>query len=237
MKKLLERLHAGGESTKLLISVCAVALTVIAAMLLPLAFRSAPAGELSSAGMSLEERTRMFADYWANGAEAGGYAVTHPDPVPRRMKETSEAVMRTVVARSIDDQDLSDLSPTGSEYTVVTDRAGQELRLCRMWLEKRGDWQNWLDVCFDADTGDLYYYYLSRECLTNRQLYQRDGEKPDAETIAEDLAADNGWTLRYLDAGDDGAATALYSTAGGTLCYGISCRVYDALIDIKLSCR
>ena len=237
MKKLLERLHAGGEGAKLLISLCAMALIVIAAMLLPLAFRSAPAGESPADGMTLEERSGMFADYWTRGAEAGGYTVTRPDPVPRKTKETCETVMRTIIARSINDQGLSDLTPTGSEYTVVTDGAGREMRLCRMWLEKRGDWQNWLDVCFDADTGELYYYYVSRECLTNRQLYQQEGETPDAESLAEALAADYGWTLRYLAAESDGTATALYSSAGGTLCYGISCRVYDVLIDIKLSCR
>ena len=235
MKKLLERLQAGGERTKLLLSIGAVVLVLIAAMLLPLAFRTAPGGEEPAAALTLEERTRMFADYWTLGAEAAGFNVTKPDPVPRKMKETCETVMRTLIARSIDDQGLEDLTPTGSEYTVVTDGEGREIQLCRMWLEKRGDWQNWMDVCFDADSGELYYYYLSRECLTNRKLYERPDL--DAEGIAASLAEDYGWTLRYLAEEADGGAAALYSSAGGTLCYAISCRVYDALIDIKLCCR
>ena len=169
-------------------------------------------------------------------AEEAGLTVTKPDPVPRRMKETCETVMRTLIARSIDDRGLEDLTPTGSEYTVVSDGGGREVRVCRMWLEKRGDWQNWMDVCFDADTGELYYYYLSRECLTNRKLYQRE-DTPDARTLAEKLAEDNGWTLRYLADEADGAAAAVFSSPGGTLCYLISCRWYDALVDIKLSCR
>jgi len=235
VKKLIERLHLDSERSKLLISIGAVALVIIAAMLLPLTFRTAPEGEEPDAGLSLEERTRMFADYWTLGAEAGGFTVTKPDPVPRRMKETCETVMRTLIARSIDDKALEDLSPTGSEYTVVTDGEGREMRICRMWLEKRGDWQNWMDVCMDADTGEVYYYYLSRECLTNRKLYA--ATDTDAASIAETLAEDSGWTLRYLAEEGDGAATALYSTDGGTLCYAVSCRVYDALVDIKLSCR
>ena len=177
----------------------------------------------------------MFADYWTLGAEASGFTVTKPDPVPRKMKETCETVMRTLIARSIDDRALEDLSPTGSEYTVVSDGAGREIQVCRMWLEKRGDWQNWMDVCFDAETGELYYYYLSRECLTNRKLYERSDV--DAETIADSLAEDYGWVLRYLAEEADGAAAAVYSGDGGTLCYAISCRVYDALVDIKVSCR
>ena len=237
MKKLLERLRADGERSKLLFSVIGVVLAVIAAMLLPLAFRSEGAGAPDAAEMTLEERTRMFSDYWNRGAEAAGLTVTKPDPVPRKMKETCETVMRTLIARSIDDRGLDDLTPTGSEYTVVSDGGGREVHICRMWLEKRGDWQNWLDVCFDADTGELYYYYLSRECLTNRKLYQTE-EIPDAKLIAEKLAEDNGWTLRYLADGADGAAAAaVYSSPGGTLCYEISCRWYDALVDIKLCCQ
>ena len=236
MKKLLERLGANSDRTKLLVSVCAVALVVIAAMLLPLAFRPAPeAGEEPAPGMDLEERTQMFADYWRLGAEASGFTVTKPDPVPKKMKETCETVMHTLIARSIDDKGLDDLSPTGSEYTVVSDGADREIHVCRMWVEKRGDWQNWLDVCFDADTGELYYYYLSRALLTNRQLYER--EDLDAAGVAEKLAGDAGWTLRYCTEETDGAVTALYSTPGGTVCFDVSCRVYDALVDIKLNCR
>ena len=237
MKKLLERVNLQSDRAKLLASIGAVALVLIVAMLLPLAFRTSPAGdERPAAGMTLEQRSLMFAQYWNEGAEAGGFTVEKPDPVPRKMKETCETVMRTLIARSIDDKALEDLSPTGSEYTIVSDGEGRELHLCRMWLEKRGDWQNWLDVCIDADTGELYYYYLSRACLTNRKLYPQS-DAPDAAQIAEMLATDNGWTLRYLADEPDGAAAALYSTPGGTLCYTVSSRIYDALVDVKLSCR
>ena len=63
MKKLLERLRADGERSKLLASVAGVVLVVIAAMLLPMAFRSERTGETAKTEMSLEERTRMFSDY------------------------------------------------------------------------------------------------------------------------------------------------------------------------------
>jgi hypothetical protein len=237
VKKLLERLRADTERTKLIASVAGVVAVVLLAMLLPLAFRGDPAGAAPAAEMTLEQRVRLFADYWNYGAEAAGLTVAKPDPVPSRMKETCETVMRTLIARSIDDRGLEDLTPTGSEYTVVSDGAGREVHICRMWLEKRGDWQNWMDVCFDADTGELYYYYLSRECLTNRKLYQRE-DIPDAESIAETLAEDNGWTLRYLSREADGGAAAIYAgPEDATLCYQISCRWYDALVDIKLCCR
>ena len=236
MKKLLERLNLRSENTKLLVSVGAVALVLIAAMLLPLAFRSEPAAETPAAAMTLEDRTGFFADYWTRGAEEGGYTVEKPDPVPRKMKETCETVMRTIIARSINDQALENPTPTGSEYTIVTDAAGRELKLCRMWLEARGDWQNWLDVCMDAETGEVYYFYLSRECLTNRKNYPAS-EQTGGEEIAEQIAAEYGWTLRYVAPEDDGVASAIFSSQGGTLCYRISARIYDALIDVKISCR
>ncbi len=234
MKKLLERFASGGDRAKMYVSICAAALVVVAAMLIPLAFRTNPGGEDAPAALSLEERSQMFADYWTAGAEEGGFTVEKPDPVPRKMKETCETVMRTIIARSIDDHGLSDPAPTGSEYTVITDEDGRELKLCRMWLERRGDWQNWLDVCMDAESGEIYYFYLSRECLTNRKNYTI--ERMDAAQIAELLATENGWSLRYV-ADEDGAAAAVFSTPGGTLCFEISCRIYDALIDVRLACR
>ena len=88
----------------------------------------------------------------------------------------------------------------------------------------------------DADTGELYYFYLSRECLTNRKNYPLT-ETPDAAQIAELLTAENGWTLRHLTAEEDGSAVAVCSTPGGTVCFSITCRVYDALIDVKLACQ
>ena len=236
MKKLLERLKLNNDRTKLFVGLGATLLVLIAAMLLPLAFRTAPGGTDAPAPMTLEGRALMFARYWTPGDAESGFTVEKPDPVPKKLRDTCETVMRTLIARSIDDQGLEDFTPTGTEYTYISDADGREIHVCRMWLERRGDWQNWLDVCIDADTGALYYYYLSRECLTNRKNYARP-EQTDASQIAELLATENGWTLRYLSDEPDGGAAAVYSTPGGTLCYAISCRVYDALVDIRLSCR
>ncbi len=233
MKKLLERLRT--DRAKLLLSVAGVALALLAAMLLPLAFRTDPQTPDAPAALTLETRTQLFADYW-NATEPSDFTVEKPDPVPRRMKETCETVMRTLVARFVNDKSLPDAAPTGSEYTVVTDAEGRELHLCRMWLEARGDWQNWLDVFLDADSGELYYFYLSRECLTNRKNYATP-ELTQPEQIAELIASENGWTLRHLSAEADGSAAAVYSTPGGTVCVSVSARVYDALIDVKISCQ
>ena len=233
LKKLLARVRT--DRAKLLLSVAGVVLVILAAMLLPLAFRTDPETPDTPDTLTLEARTQLFADYWS-ATEPSGFTVEKPDPVPRRMKETCETVMRTLIARFVDDQNLPDATPTGSEYTVVTDAEGRELHLCRMWLEARGDWQNWLDVFLDADSGELYYFYLSRECLTNRKNYPLP-ELTTPEQIAELIASENGWTLRRIFAEADGSASAVYSTPGGTVCVSVSARVYDALIDVKISCQ
>ena len=61
MKKLLERLKLDNDRAKLFMSLGATLLVLIAAMLLPLAFRTAPGGEEAPAPMTLEERALMFA--------------------------------------------------------------------------------------------------------------------------------------------------------------------------------
>ena len=145
------------------------------------------------------------------------------------------AVMRRLVEECVNDRQLSYEAPDGSEYTLITDENGAQVRLCRMWLEARGDWQNWLDACFDADSGELYYLYLSRECLRNQNQYSGMGGL-NARDVADSLAEGYGWTLRWLDEGKEGAA-ALFTTENGTACYQIDCRSYDTLIDVKLCCR
>lgn len=232
MKRLRE-LFGSGDRARLLVCIIAAGLGLAAAMLLPLAFRSVPAPEEPEAAAG--DKRQMFADYWLLGEDADGISVTRlEEPSAEDARRCSET-MAALAARCINDQALETLTPSGSEYTLLRDRAGTPLRLCRMWLEARGDWQNWLDVCFDMDSGEVYYFYLSRECLANRAKYPSGGTL-SASYIAATLEEDNGWTLRWLTDGSEGS-TALFSTDSGSACYQIDCRAYDALIDVKLCCR
>lgn len=220
-----------GEKGRLILFAGICGALLIAAMLLPLAFRRTPDAP-QSADFTAEDRAALFVTYWYDGAE--GQTVEKMDEPGERLGAFCTARMTEIVSRCLTDRGLGDTTPTGSEYASVTGERGT-VRLCRMWLQARGDWQNWLDVCFDADSGDVYYLYVSRECLTNLNLYT-GAEHPEGREIAEGLAGEFGGALRYYLADGSGGGTAILSVDGSTLCYEIGCVAYDALIDVRINC-
>ena len=225
------------EKGKLVIAAGVCLFFLIVAMLLPLAFRrqAAPkdtAGETADE-LSAAERAELFAVYWNDGAEESGLSVEHSAESDRHTSVFCENRMEELTARWIDDRAVYETEPVGSDYTVISDERGT-LRLCRMWLRSRGDWQNWLDVCFDADTGAVYYLYVSRECLNNVNRY-RNGARPAAEELAEELADFFGGSVREFRQGSDGG-TVLLRAGGGILCYEIGTVYYDTLIDVRIDC-
>ena len=231
LKRLSERL---GERKMVLLCACGVVAAMVLAALLPLAFRTpAPEPQPETGISALERRSALFVDFWTNGEEAEAKAEAM---IPDRAMETfCEDEMRTIVSRSVDDREFSYTVPTGREYTTVSDGSG-EVRLCRMWLQARGDWQNWVDTCFDAESGQIYYLYVSRECLTNRDRYADAREGRDsAEAVAKLFAAETGLTLRRFS-GDAHSGLAVLEREDGLICYEIRCNWYDALIDIQITC-
>ena len=233
MKRPNRRLPIG-EKGSLILAASVTGALLLLALLLPLAFRTStiPASEESDVLFSVEQRSRLFAAWWT-GAE---------DEKPRSEKlsepgeETIEFCrkrMRALVELCVPDQGLEETEPTGSDYTRVIGDGGA-IRVCRMWLEAQGDWQNWMDVCFDADTGDIYYLYVSRSCLRNADRYRSD-EPLTAARVAERLAKELDGTLRHFEPTENGAV-ALISAEGGTVIYGLKCVNYDRLIDVKVQC-
>lgn len=232
LKRLTERLDEGRQ---LLLTACVVGALLVAAALIPLLFRTAvPAPAPASYGSELEHRTALFTDFWANGGEAAAeVASIIPD---REMETFCEDRMRTIVSRAVDDRAFTYTVPTGREYTRVSDGSGATVKLCRMWLQSQGDWQNWVDACFDAETGRIYYLYVSRECLTNRSRYSGAREGWDsAGAVARTLAAESGMTLRHFT-GENRSGTAVLEGEDGLLCYELQFAGYDALIDLRVVC-
>ena len=236
MKKIRE-LFRSDERMQLIFSASAVGILLIAAMLIPLAFRAAHPAASPDAAVLTEQKAALFAEYWSGMADTENVSSSNPESIPNRQEKLCEEMTAALLSRCIYDLALEDPAPTGMEYTDLTGKDGTEVRLCRMWVEAKGDWQNWLDVCFDRDTGELYYLYLSRECLWNAQAYQEEIDREiSAETIAGILCDAFGWTLRYLAPGENGSGLAVFRTRGGTLCCQIECRSYDTLVDVKFCC-
>lgn len=236
MKKLSEVLHLN-EKTKFFISAVTAGVLMIAAILIPLAFRNGAEKE-ETLPTSLEEKMLLFSNYWEHGAEECGLGVEKIENPSAKMKEKCETRMRTMIARGIEDKALSAPTPTGREYITLTDADGRTVNVCRMWLEIKGDWQNWMDACFDADTGELFYLYLSRECVENKSEYERTPESlPTAESLAVHLAEENGWTIRYVAEEDDYSKTVVYSAQADTIVYCITCKAYETISDITIKCQ
>ena len=208
---------------------------LIVALLLPLAFRAPREEKKPGKTLTLDEKTALFADWWYDGGELD-FEVEHVEPEENDAAGFCMERMEELTARCINDRGfrMEEAEVTGEEYVNIEGEAGT-LRLCRMWRQARGDWQNWLDVCFDADTGMIYYLYLSRECVSNRELYARAAEeRPTARSVAEGLAREYGGELRrFLDDGA-GGGTALILCDGGSLCYTVGCVYYDTLVDVRI---
>ena len=234
MRSLLKKLKSPWDERKKLISTgLACAAGLIVALVLPLAFRASTGEKKPERTLTLEEKAILFAAWWYDDSEVE-IEVTHIEPEENDAAGFCAERMEALTARCINDRGFRMEGPSGEEYVNIEGETGT-LRLCRMWLEASGDWQNWLDVCFDADTGLVYYLYLSRECLSNQNLYTLEAaERPTAESVAGGLARESGGELRrFLDDGAGGGA-ALITCDGGSICYTVGCVYYDALIDIRV---
>lgn len=233
MKKMRIKLQ-WNERTKMLLAAALSGAALLLAIFLPLAFFSPVKDDAPDTGA--EQKAELFAQYWYAAEEESG-VYSEKVAVPKQeMLTRCEETMRDIVSQWIYDAGIEYAAPSGSEYTRVQNETG-EMTLCRMWLEEQGDWRNWLDVCFDAESGTLYYFYLSRECLRNQKIYG-DNSGLTTELVAQRLAEFLHGNIRYFSAPDEaGACAAVISTPGGTICYSINCKAYDRLIDIKINCE
>ncbi len=224
------------DRMKLIIYGGVTAAVFVVSALVPLLFRGGEAARPQKDGLSAGDRAAVFAAYW-NGPDEDCQVSIIGEPKKDELERCS-ARMDEISLMCLADKSSGDVKSEGSEYVSVS-RGGDEIRLCRMWLEVQDDWRSWLDVCFDMDTGDVYYFYLSADCLTNPGKYLTlipDGM--DADRIAAHLAREKGYELLHLSRDDaDEVVTAIYNAEGSAVCMSISCVCYkSALIDVKICC-
>lgn len=224
------------DKTKLIIYGGVTAAVFVVCALVPLLFRGGEAGPMVT-GLSAGERAEIFDAYWNDGgADCRVSTINRPDS---GALELCSVRMEQISSACLVDKSEGQLKSEGSEYISVV-RGEEEIRLCRMWLEVHGDWRSWLDVCFDMDNGDVYYFYLSAECVSNPGKYSELlPEAMDAQSIAGHLAQQRDYELMHLnmEPGDSDAVTAIYTGDGSAICMRISCVCYrTVLIDVKICC-
>lgn len=225
------------DRMKLIIYGGVTAAVFVVSALLPLLFRGGGTAPPQSTGLSAGDRAGIFAAYW-NGTDEDCKVSQTGEPKKDELEKCT-ARMDEISRLCLVDRSAGEVKSEGSEFFSVS-RGEDEIRLCRMWIEVQGDWRSWLDVCFDADNGDMYYFYLSADCLTNPGKYSNvipeDGI--DADMIAAYLSQARGYELLHLsrDTADE-IVTAIYNAEGSAVCMSIDFVCYKyAFIDVKICC-
>jgi len=233
VKRFLEGEH-WNEKTRLIAIAVLTGAIILFAMLFPLAFRKSAETEIVAEAAALDVRCALFAEYWAAGENQAGFLVELPQPPDNAKMERCEALMAEILAACITDQQVDQLAPTGRDYITISD-GETEVNLCRMWMERNGDWRNWLDVCFDADSGEIYYLYLSCERLHNSEAYAGYAQELKVR-LSELLQRQAQGAMRYRSTEGENTEIAVVSGENGTVCYRIGGVAYNELIDVKISC-
>lgn len=70
-----------------------------------------------------------------------------------------------------DDTDTEGVRLRRTDLVRVIDEQGRSMRVLRFILRWDTDWENWIQIVFDADTADIYFWYSSAMCKRNGDLY------------------------------------------------------------------
>lgn len=73
----------------------------------------------------------------------------------------------------IDEEEYS-VGEQGFNYFSLTDSSGATIRIAEHYKRWYGDWENWLRIAVDIDTLDIYYVYISCNCLEHFEKYIGD---------------------------------------------------------------
>lgn len=207
----------------------------ILAAVIPLTVSGGRAAQENS--LSLGERAAIFAQYWnSDSGEARAEKIETPDAKDERY--CRERMKKLLELCSVDKREQS-VEYSGSEYLSISSADG-EMRICRMWVQRQGDWRSWVDVCFDMDTGDVYYLYTSSECVTNSAEYiDAVPAELDAKYVADYISENTGYSILRFDwsGGMGDTADVILIQKGNAAALKINCTYYTAsLLDIKIVC-
>lgn len=219
---------------KPLLALAALGIVFVLAALIPLAFINNNAAE----ELNYALRAALFTEYWSSSEE--GYTVQKiTEPTAQELAFCTQRFGELVSDCRVDKAENTEIKMEGSEYVELRSTAAL-LRLCRKWIQYSGDWNSWLDVCFDMQTGEVFYLYSNGECIFNSGEYTDTSPgSADVQALAQTLASEMGMELYYFDeAGEDTASsTAVYLCQNTPLKIELSLVYYEGrLFDVKIVC-
>lgn len=140
--------------------------------------------------IELDERAGLF-DAYFNG-DAGSIIKTELKAGDIEPAQTAakcqDALEHLIAALSIDKAEENYVNASGiNYYALVDNRSGASIRVAEGFRDWNGDWKNWLRICIDMDTMDIYYVYLSSNCLCNFDRYAYIGADTIARAFGESL--------------------------------------------------
>ena len=215
--------------TKIISAVLILLVLFAACALLPLSFGGA-SDSVQEAPPSIARSAELFARYWSDSGE--NYEISATETVSAQDESLCREYMQGIVSDAFIDEGEQEMVSEGIEFFVLRDEE-IEIRLCRAWLETKGDWKNWIDVIFDMDTGFVYYYYFSSGILSGGEKYlYTEYSQMDSETIARRIANETGYALRFTK-----ETTNAFIKDGEVFCVQILyTHARGSLIDITITC-
>ena len=214
-----------------------------------------PAGAGAPETLSLSERTEMFLMHWAGSGPGTGEGFVIENINREEMPENSLSLCGAVSDRLrcgfVPDEPENGYEISGEQFydLYLPGDPGKRMRLCHVWYQWTGNWQNWFNLCIDADTGVIYYFYVSSGTAA--------GNTSDFDFVPEDFilkpdtdapAIARLWPAycrfecvsvvlsgRYNDDRTP-IYTAAYISGDGEISYDISCKYYpQILLDVRFS--
>ena len=231
LKKLKDIRDSLSEKTKLIIYASSAAAVFVFCCLFPLAFR----GEIVTDGLfDTAARAEMFSRYMEKDGEIRIKLDEKPEKVDQKF---CDKIFDDIYGQCILDKKSGKVMDEGQEFINITD-GKNSMRLCRMWVQDQGDWNDWLDIYIDVDTGFIYYLYVSSVCISNSSQYL-DSVPADtgSKSIADIICAKTGFAAEAFNwsGKPEDTATVITYSAGDAIIWKINCIVYpSSMIDIKI---
>ena len=219
------------ERTKTYVYVGTALLVFLISCFLPLAF----SGGADASSVNESEKAVVFVKY----INKEKYVKSKVDTKPGNAKiKFCQEIFEGILADGILDNASRKTISEGYEFIKVS-YEGESIELCRMWLQDQGDWTNWVDVYIDAETGFVYYLYISGICIYNNAEYLKAFEvSPDCKNIASYIAEKYGYNLEIVNwSGKSEDSAKVFMRLGGeALVWNINCSYHPgSLVDIKIS--